>query len=119
MSEVQPANLAALDAQTEHALSVFLQRLEGRYSVRESILFGSRARQTHRPDSDVDLAVVLEGESGDRSAAVRDMAAIAFDVMLETDVLVSPLPLWAGEFDRPDALTSGLIRSIRHDGLRL
>ena len=36
-----------LDPETERATQAFMQRLEGRYPVREVLLFGSRARQTH------------------------------------------------------------------------
>ena len=59
----------ALDAETERAARAFMQRLEGRYPVREGILFGSRARHTHGADSDADIAVVLKGQHGSRTAA--------------------------------------------------
>jgi hypothetical protein len=51
----------ALDAETERAARAFLRRLEGRYPVREAILYGSRARRTHNSESDADIAVVLKG----------------------------------------------------------
>ena len=34
-----------------------LRRIAGEYGVRRLALFGSRARGTHRPKSDIDLAV--------------------------------------------------------------
>jgi hypothetical protein len=48
------------------------------------------------------------------------MAGIAFDVMMETGVLVEALPLWADELKRPEAFSNpGLIENIRREGLRL
>jgi len=113
---VQPA----LDAQTERAARAFMQRVEGRYPVRDCILFGSRARCSHGVDSDADIAVVLKGKHGSRTAAALDMAGIAFDVLLETGVLVEALPLWEDELKQPKRFSNpALIQSIRRDGMRL
>ncbi len=110
----------SLDKETEHAARVFMRKLEGKYPVAEAIVFGSRARGTHKPDSDADLAVVLKGKPGNRWAAVRDMGRIAFDVMLETGILVEALPLWAGELKRPETFSNpALIETIQREGLRL
>ena len=86
-----------LDAATERTGRAFMQRLEGRYPVREAILYGSRARQTHSPDSDADIAVVLEGDSGNRWEMTRELSGIAFDVLLETGIRVQALPLWESD----------------------
>jgi hypothetical protein len=45
--------------------SAFLGKLSSTYDVVEVIMFGSRARGDHRPDSDLDLAIVLNGPRGD------------------------------------------------------
>jgi DNA invertase Pin-like site-specific DNA recombinase/predicted nucleotidyltransferase len=109
-----------LDADTERAARVFLHRLEGRYAVREAILYGSRARRTHNADSDADIAVILNGKHGDRSAAVKDMAAISFHVMMETGVMVEALPLWSDELARPETFNNpALINNILREGIRL
>jgi DNA invertase Pin-like site-specific DNA recombinase/predicted nucleotidyltransferase len=109
-----------MDSQTERAARSFMRRLDGRYSVREAILFGSRARRTHTPDSDADIAVVLNGAHGDRSAAVKDMAGIAFHVMMETGVMVEALPLWSDEIERPETYTNpALIKNILREGIHL
>ncbi len=105
---------------TERAARAFIQRLEGKYSVIEAILFGSRARGVHTAESDADIAVVLEGARGNRFAVGGDMAGIAFDVMLETDVLVEALPLWAEELAQPDTFRNpALILKIKREELRL
>ena len=61
--------------------------------------------RTHSPDSDADIAIILDGERGDRSAAVKDMAGIAFHVMMETGVMVEAMPLWADELARPETFS--------------
>lgn len=109
-----------IDADTARAAHAFMQRLEGKYPVVEGILFGSRARGTHTAESDADIAVVLEGAKGNRYAVSGDMAGIAFDVMMETGVLVEALPLWADELKRPEIFSNpALILNIQRDGLRL
>jgi DNA invertase Pin-like site-specific DNA recombinase len=109
-----------LDADTERAARVFMQRLEGKYPVIEGLVFGSRARGDHKSDSDADIAVILKGERGDRYKVSGDMAGIAFDVMMETGVLVDPLPLWESEMKRPQEFSNPkLIENIQREGLHL
>lgn len=110
----------SIDRKTLEVAKVFLERLEGRYPVQGGVLFGSRARASHEADSDADLAVVLAGASGDRRSASREMAGIAFDVLMETGVLVDPLPLWEGELERRVAFSNpALIDAIWRDGVRV
>jgi predicted nucleotidyltransferase len=109
-----------LDRETERAVRAFMQRIAGRYSVSEGILFGSRARHTHHAQSDADIAVVLKGTHGNRTAAAIDMTGVAFDVLLETGILVEALPLWADEIQHPELFAKpALIQNIRRDGVRL
>lgn len=56
-------------------------------------MFGPRAWGDYRPDSDLDLAVVLNGAHGSFLDTKLDMAGLAFDALLETGLLVQPLPL--------------------------
>jgi DNA invertase Pin-like site-specific DNA recombinase len=110
----------ALDAETERAARVFMQRIEGKYPTIEGLVYGSRARGDHRPDSDADLAVILKGERGDRYKVSGEMAGIAFDVMLETGILVQAVPLWEGELKQPERFSNPtLIDNIKREGLRL
>jgi hypothetical protein len=111
---------AALDPATEGAARAFMRQLKGRYPVREAFLFGSRARHAHGPESDADIAVVLCGKHRNRSAIVRDMAGIAFHVMMDTGVMVEALPLFEDEFEHPEMFNNpSLIDAIRREGLRL
>ena len=114
------SSFRVLDADTERAARAFMSRISRRYSVERAILFGSRARNTHSTESDADIAVVLKGPRGKRSAAAIDMAGIAFDVMLETGILVEALPLWGGELEHPEQFGNpALIYAIQRDGVAL
>lgn len=109
-----------LDADTERAARALMDRVAQCYSVERAILFGSRARNTHASDSDADIAVVLNGPRGKRSTAAIDMAGMAFDVMLETGILVDALPLWGGEMEHPEQFSNpALIYAIQRDGVVL
>ena len=48
-----------LDPDTEGAIRDFLARIPTDIKLDRAILFGSRARGEHRPDSDADLALIL------------------------------------------------------------
>lgn len=108
------------DPITEQAAQLFLARVRERFVLRSAYLFGSRARQTATSQSDADIALLLEGIPGSRADTAIEMAAMAFDVMLETGVLVDALPLWETEWRHPElAANPELIRNIRHDGVPL
>jgi len=109
-----------IDPETTRAAQAFLERVSRYHPVSSAILFGSRARGTHRTDSDADIAVVLGEEWGARSTLTREMSRIAFDVFLETGVLVEALPLRQDELDHPKSFSNPkLIDAIRRDGVRL
>lgn len=109
-----------IDVETARAAHAFLQRVAGRYSVNRAILFGSRARYAHGPESDVDIAVILLGQHGKRTPIALDMAGMAFDVLLETGVLVEALPLWEDEMEHPELFSNpALIKNIRREGIAL
>jgi predicted nucleotidyltransferase len=108
------------EAVANRVASAFLRKLGGAYDVAEMIMFGSRARGDHRPDSDLDLAVVLKGQRRDFIDTKLDMAGIAFDVLMETGVLVQPFPMWDGDLAHPERFTNpSLIQNIAEDGIRL
>ena len=83
-------------------------------------MFGSRARGDHRPDSDLDLAIVLNGRRGNFIDTKLDIAGIAFDVLLETGILVQPFPLWDDDLAHPERSTNpALMKNIADHGIRL
>ena len=49
-----------------------------------------------------------------------DMAGIAFDVLLETEILVSPLPIWEDDWEHPETSANPrLLDNIRREGVAL
>lgn len=109
-----------VDPRTEQAARIFLQKVAGRYDVAGAVLFGSRARGDFGRDSDADIAVLLHGATKPRVDAALDMAAIAFDVMLETGLLFEALPIWEDEWSHPERFGNpALIENIRREGVRL
>jgi uncharacterized protein len=107
-------------ASDSHAVSAFIAKLRGTYDVSEAILFGSRARGDNRPDSDLDLAVVLNGTRGNFIDTKLDMAGLAFDVLMETGVLVQAFPMWKDDLAHPEHFPNpALIRNIAREGIRL
>jgi predicted nucleotidyltransferase len=108
------------DSKTIGAAREFVRRVSARYSVRAAILFGSRARGTHRSDSDVDIAVLLRGPRGKLMDTSLGMADIAFEVLLETDVYIQPLPIWEDEWEHPERHSNPrLLENIQREGLPL
>jgi predicted nucleotidyltransferase len=108
------------DSKTLGAAREFVRQVSTRYSVSAAILFGSRARGTHRSDSDVDIAVLLRGPRGKLMETSIEMADIAFDVLLETNVYIQPLPIWEDEWEHPDTHSNPrLLENIQRDGLLL
>jgi len=109
-----------IDPDTEAAVRRFLALIAGRYDMAGAIVYGSRARGTHRPDSDADVAVLLRGPHQRPLSAKLDMADSAFDAMLETGILVSPLPVWLEEWESPALHPNpSLLQRIRLEGVRL
>lgn len=112
--------LNRIDHDTERAVHLFLAAIASHYDVAAVIVYGSRARGTHRPDSDADVAVLLRGEHRRFLNAKLDMADTAFDVLLETGILISPLPVWMDEWERPEDYSNpALLHNIDREGVRL
>jgi len=113
--------LASREVEAERAVAqAFLRRLPDSYDVAQAILFGSRARGDHRPDSDLDLAVVLKGARKDFYDTKQVMADIAFDTLMETGILVQAFPLWQDDLTHPERfINPAVIHSIAAEGIRL
>jgi predicted nucleotidyltransferase len=109
-----------IDPHTESAVRLFIQRASVAYTLLGAILFGSRARHQNRPDSDADVAVLLHGRRGPFLDTKLALSDIAYDVLLETGILIQPLPVWEDEWKHPDrAENPRLIKNIAREGIRL
>ena len=113
-------NSTALDSATDQDAHAFMEKLAGHFDVAWAVLFGSRARQEHGSDSDADVAVILHGAKGSFLDTKLAMADVAYDVLLETGILIQPLPIWEDEWAHPEAfINPALLRNISREGVRL
>jgi len=96
-----------------------VSHLEGE-RFHSAILFGSHARGEGREDSDVDVAVVLSDMPASLIDTKLALADVAYDVLLETGVLIQPMPLSMDEWTHPEHHPNPrLVRNIQRDGRRL
>ncbi len=109
-----------IDPDTEEAVRLFLSLIAHHYDMAGALVYGSRARGTHRPDSDADVAVLLKGEHQRVLKTTLAMADLAYDVLLETGINISPLPVWIDEWEHPENFSNpALLHNIAREGVRL
>jgi predicted nucleotidyltransferase len=75
------------------------------------VLFGSRARGDHNPESDYDIAVFIKG-TWDLWDELGVLAGITTDILTDTDAVISAKPFHAGSHRR----RTPLMGEIRRDG---
>ncbi len=69
-------------------LNLIVKRLVTRFDPDQIILFGSHARGTARPDSDIDLLVVLP-VTGSKRAKQIEMRVALHDIRVPKDIIVA------------------------------
>jgi predicted nucleotidyltransferase len=112
--------LGRIDHNTEEAVRRFLALIASRYDMAGTIVYGGRARGTHRPDSDADVAILINGEHQRVLTTTLAMADVAYDVLLETGINISPLPVWIDQWEHPERYSNpALLRNIAREGVRL
>jgi predicted nucleotidyltransferase len=116
----EESTMNRIDHDTEEAVRRFLTLIAGRFNMAGAIVYGSRARGTHSHDSDADVAVLLQDEPERRFKATLAMADVAFDVLLETGINISPLPVLVDEWEHPENYSNpALLYSIAREGVPL
>ena len=109
-----------LDEATAKALDAFLEALAApRFPfVRKVLLYGSRARGDHRPDSDADVAVVVTGDN--IRIKGMDVRGATYRARGLHDERVSPLTLAEEHLDNPNASPNPAFhRNVARDGVEL
>ena len=85
-------------------------------SCREIRLFGSRARDDFRPDSDYDILITLDQKD---SAIKSKLYDAVIDVLLATGKLISLKIYTVAEFDRLRLMLTPFTQNIVHEGISL
>lgn len=111
-----------LSAPESQAIAAFRTQMTKRYGNRFKglVLFGSRARRDHLPESDMDIGVILTSPIEDLVGEALAMADSAFDVLLAHELHIQPLPIEDGSLEKPEAHpTPHLTRRMAIEGIRL
>jgi uncharacterized protein len=111
-----------ITSEVRGALELFRSSLERHYGsrLRGMYVFGSRARDDARIESDVDVAIVLDGEVRDRLKERLNIADLAYDAIEETGVHVQGWPVSEAEWLRPERhVNPHLIREMKRDNVPL
>ncbi len=112
-------SMKEIDAGTEGALRAFLARLPAGLLVERAFLYGSRARGDYRPDSDADLALIL-AQRGNDWQLLWDLSGLAYDVFLETGVLIQPVPISSSDWAHPEGFPRpSFLRNVAREGISL
>jgi uncharacterized protein len=99
------------DERTAQAIEAMVQRLVERFSPDQIILFGSHARGTAGPDSDVELLVIMP-VTGSKRARQLEMRVALHDIAIPKDIiLVTP-----DEVARRRDIVGTLIRPALQEG---
>jgi predicted nucleotidyltransferase len=109
-----------IDAATSAALRAFVQKVSMRDDFAGAILFGSRARHSHHPESDADVAVLLSGAPGKFVQTKLEFDDLAYEILLDTGMRIQPLPVWQSEWEDPENYSNPhLLKNIVREGIRL
>ena len=114
----QNSNSTILSAQESAMATAFVDQvlhLVGQ-QVSSILLFGSRARGEARPDSDMDILVVLSNLSFETKRKIRDIAA---DIWLEYDILLLTLVWSESHWLLHETLQTLLYKDLQRDGIEL
>ena len=107
------------DPKTERAVRDFLRRIPVDLRYERAILYGSRARGDFRVDSDADLALIMS-EHADDWPTLSALSGLAFDVFLETGILIQPVPISSENWVNPDRfLRPSFLRNVAREGIDL
>ena len=79
------------------------------------ILYGSMARQTAIPESDIDLLVLLH-KPFDYFRELRTIVDLLYPIQLASDRLISAMPVAVDEFERGDIQ---LYRNAKREGINV
>ena len=99
------------ESDVQKKITEMVRRIAERFHPEKIILFGSHARGTAGPDSDVDLLVVMHVQGSRRQKATEIDLSLA-DREIPLDLLV----VTPEQFDRDRDMIGTVIRPAAHEG---
>ena len=111
-----------MDAQSEAVALKVKVALASAYGERLAALyvFGSRARGDHRPDSDLDLAVILRSAPSPLANADDALLDVTYPIEIDQGVHIQAWALAADCDGKPStAFRSRLAETVRREGILL
>ncbi len=98
------------------ALDLFVKDLKKRYGekVKKIILFGSAARGEFKEGSDIDVLIVVDGDSFKMQKEISD---IVLDVLLKTGIYISAKVLSSEEYSLLEKMKSAFYRNLVKEGI--
>ena len=73
---------------------LYIQRIPAELDIKKAYLFGSYAKGSQHPDSDIDIAIVL-GKMDDFFAVQMQLMRLRRDI----DLRIELHPIWEGDFN--------------------
>lgn len=106
-------NLTPVD---RNAVEEFMRKLRAAFGerLREALLFGSKARGTDSPESDIDMFLVFKDATIDDEDKVLD---IAFEVNMAFDVYISPRIMDSSARADPVRKATPFMKAVAHEGV--
>lgn len=108
--------------QARIGLDLFVARVRARYGSKlEGVyLYGSRARGDHRPDSDADVAVVIDDGDWSDVAETVSLAEESFEILVDQSLDIQPRAIAASHWRDPQLdREAWLIHRIKTDARRV
>ena len=106
----------ALDTKEKSVLKQFKASLEQALGAQliELKLFGSKARGDDQADSDIDVLVIVAIDDSNIRESVYN---IATDILLQTDLCISPKIISKDKFDQLRKENTSFIRNVSRDAI--
>ncbi len=104
-----------MDKRKIRAITPFLERVKKKYSPRQVILFGSRARGTQRKDSDYDVLIVAESF---KNINFYTRSVLMYKLKGEINASMDIVCLTPQEFDRRKK-EIGIIQEACREGIEI
>jgi predicted nucleotidyltransferase len=98
------------------ALSALRSHLQKKYALRDARVYGSKARGTDTPDSDLDVMLVIDNLTPLVESEIDDLI---FEINLEYDCLITALFFDHEELESGPLSASPIYKKILREGVHL